>query len=117
MKSMPFLVTDSPYSLTGPVLYGYANQQKVRVMTRVAKARVFMNGRSQHVTIPAEFRFRSTQVTVRRDPSTGDLILSEVPDIQEIFSALDAAKIPADFMSEADRDRLPAQERQALDDL
>ncbi|MFT4114894.1 antitoxin [Silvibacterium sp.] len=84
-------------------------------MSQLTKARVFMNGRSQHVTIPAEFRFRSAQVTVRRDPSTGDLILSEVPEIEEIFAELDAAKIPADFMSDADRDRRPAEKRPEID--
>jgi virulence-associated protein VagC len=86
-------------------------------MSQPAKARVFMNGRSQHVTIPAEFRFSTAQVTVRRDETNGDLVLSEMPDIQEVFAALDAAKIPADFMCDADRDRRPAQERQALDEL
>ncbi|RXS94442.1 antitoxin [Silvibacterium dinghuense] len=86
-------------------------------MSQTAKARVFMNGRSQHVTIPAEFRFRSAQVTVRRDPASGDLILSEVPDIQEVFAALDAAKIPADFLCDEDRDRQPAPEREALHTL
>jgi hypothetical protein len=56
-------------------------------------------------------------VSIRRDPKSGDVILSEVPNIDEIFAALDAAKIPADFLSDADRDRRPPQDRQALDDL
>jgi antitoxin VapB len=81
-----------------------------------SKARVFMSGRSQHVTIPREFRFRSSEVSIRRDPN-GDVILSEVPNLAEVFAALDAARLPDDFMSNADRDRRPADSRPALDEL
>ncbi len=87
-------------------------------MSHTAKARVFMSGRSQHVTIPADFRFRSSVVSIRRDPTTGDVVLSEVPPIAEVFAALDAAKLPHDFLlTEADRDRRPAQERPELDKM
>lgn len=86
-------------------------------MAQSAKARVFMSGRSQHVTIPAEFRFRGSQVAVHRDPESGDIVLSEVPDIEEVFAELDAAQIPKDFMSDADRDRRPPQKRPELDRL
>ena len=48
-------------------------------MARRSKARVFMSGRSQHVTIPAEFRFTSDEVYIRRDAQTGDVILSQSP--------------------------------------
>jgi antitoxin VapB len=48
-------------------------------MANASKARVFMSGRSQHVTIPVGFRFRSSEVSIRRDPNSGDVILSEVP--------------------------------------
>lgn len=86
-------------------------------MVNTARARVFMSGRSQHVTIPREFRFRSSEVAIRRDPTTGDVILSEVPNLDEVFSALDAAKLPDDFMSDADRDRRPPEKRPELDRL
>jgi antitoxin VapB len=77
-----------------------------------------MSGRSQHVTIPREFRFRSSVVSIRRDPSSGDVILSEVPSLDEVFSALDAAKIPEDFlMTDADRERRPPADRPELDAL
>jgi antitoxin VapB len=85
-------------------------------MPNTAKARVFMSGRSQHVTIPVGFRFRSSEVSIRRDPN-GNIILSEVPNLSEVFAALDAAKLPDDFMSDADRDRRPAEDRPALDQL
>lgn len=45
-------------------------------MTRIAK--VFINGRSQAVRLPAEFRFGGTEVYVSRNES-GDVVLSEKP--------------------------------------
>lgn len=39
-------------------------------------AKLFKNGRSQAVRLPAEFRFEGEEVLVRRDPDTGDVILS-----------------------------------------
>jgi virulence-associated protein VagC len=76
-----------------------------------------MSGRSQHVTIPVEFRFRSPEVSIRRDAETGEVILSEIPPLSEVFAALDAAQLPSDFLSEDDRDRSPAEERSALEGL
>lgn len=45
--------------------------------TRVAK--LFMNGGSQAVRLPAEFRFEEDEVYVRRDERTGDVVLSSKP--------------------------------------
>jgi antitoxin VapB len=82
-------------------------------MAHVAKAKVFMSGRSQAVRIPAEYRFSSDEVYVRRDPQSGDLILSEAPGgWDEIFAALDNAGFPEDFM--ADRAQGNPQEREEL---
>jgi len=39
-------------------------------------AKLFKNGRSQAVRLPAEFRFEGDEVSIRRDPDTGDVILS-----------------------------------------
>ena len=44
-----------------------------------ATAKLFMNGRSQAVRLPAEFRFEGTEVDIRRDPETGNVILSPKP--------------------------------------
>lgn len=82
-----------------------------------ARARVFMSGRSQHVTIPVSFRFRSSEVTVRRDPESGDVILSEILPLPEVFAALDAEPFPEGFLSDADRDHRPPQFRPELDSL
>jgi antitoxin VapB len=77
-----------------------------------------MSGRSQHVTIPAEYRFRSSEVSIRRDPRTGDIILSEGPGTwRDVFAALDAANVPDDFLSETERDNRPPALRPALKEL
>jgi antitoxin VapB len=83
-------------------------------MTPISKAKVFYSGRSQAVRIPAEFRFKTDEVYVRRDPQSGDLILSESPvkTWKEIFKALDDANFPDDFLE--DRDRQPPQKRDDL---
>ena len=81
-------------------------------MAPSSKAKVFYSGRSQAVRIPAEFRFKTDEVFVRRDPQSGDLILSEsrpAKTWKEIFAALDEAGVPDDFL--ADRDTRPPQKR------
>jgi antitoxin VapB len=87
-------------------------------MAIVSKARVFMSGRSQHVTIPAEYRFRSKEVSIRRDAISGDIVLSEGPGAwADVFAALDSAGVPDDFLSAADRDSRPPASRPALEEL
>lgn len=82
-------------------------------MAQIAKTRVFMSGRSQHVTIPAEYRFTSDEVYVRRDPQSGDLVLSQVPGSwNEIYAALDRAGFPDDFL--ADRAQGAPEKREEL---
>jgi antitoxin VapB len=79
-------------------------------MAELAKAKVFMSGRSQAVRIPAEYRFATKEVYIRRDPLSGDLILSEAPGgWDEIFAALDKAGFPEDFLT--DRTQGAPQER------
>jgi antitoxin VapB len=41
-------------------------------------AKLFKNGRSQAVRLPAEFRFEGDEVRIRRDPETGDVVLSSL---------------------------------------
>lgn len=82
-------------------------------MAKVARTRVFMSGRSQHVTIPAEYRFTGEEVYVRRDTLSGDLILSQSPGgWQEFFAAVDNDKFPDDFL--ADRSQGNAEIREDL---
>lgn len=67
-------------------------------------AKIFITGRSQAVRLPMEYRFACSEVYIRRDPTTGDVVLSRRPDSWDAFFALDkTTEVPADFMSVADR--------------
>lgn len=75
-----------------------------------ATAKLFITGRSQAVRLPREFRFQGSEVFIRRDSRTGDVVLSPKPaSWQEFFELAERTKIPADFM--ADREDPPAEER------
>ena len=83
-------------------------------MVKSPKAKVFMNGRSQAVRIPAEFRFNSKEVYIRRTPG-GDVILSAKPEkksLKDVYALLDDAAVPDDFLSS--RDKRQAEERNLL---
>jgi antitoxin VapB len=70
-------------------------------------AKLFLNGRSQAVRLPAEFRFEGSQVFIRKDPTTNDVILSRRPESWDSFFKLTAqAGVPEDFMSDR-RDSAP----------
>ena len=67
-------------------------------------AKLFTTGRSQAVRLPAEFRFEGSEVFVRRDPKTGDVILSRKPaSWNGLFALYDRDDVPADFMGAGDR--------------
>ena len=51
-------------------------------------AKLFKNGRSQAVRLPAEFRFAGSEVLIRRDPLTGEVILSPKHRSMEEFLAV-----------------------------
>lgn len=73
-------------------------------------AKLFRNGRSQAVRLPADFRFPGSEVYVRRDPRTGDVILSRRPDSwQDFFDLTATLDIPDDFLS--NRRDTPPQKR------
>jgi antitoxin VapB len=42
-------------------------------------AKIFTTGRSQVVRLPLEFRFDVTEVYIRHDPATGDIVLPLKP--------------------------------------
>ena len=77
-------------------------------MPRTAK--LFTNGRSQAVRLPADFRFEGSEVFIRQDPETGDVILSRRPESWDNFFELtNHVNVPEDFMS--DRQDAPPQKR------
>ena len=52
-------------------------------------AKIFTTGRSQAVRLPLEFRFDVTEVFIRHDPATGDVVLSRKPsDWQGLLDAV-----------------------------
>jgi antitoxin VapB len=63
-------------------------------------ARIFTNGGSQAVRLPAEFRFEdATEVFIRRDAVTGDVVLSaKAPHTpwERFFSVRDQATVVED---------------------
>ncbi|WP_428413097.1 antitoxin [Legionella sp.] len=78
-------------------------------------AKIFTNGRSQAVRLPAAYRFNCTEVFIRKDPITGDVILSRKPgDWDDFFNLLKTVEIPKDFMVSRE-DSLP-QERDIFND-
>ena len=77
-------------------------------MPRTAK--LFRNGRSQAVRLPAECRFDGSEVFVRRDPVTGNVILSRRPDSwRDFFELMKTIDVPGDFL--AARKDSPPQRR------
>ncbi len=82
----------------------------------VLPSRVFMNGNSQAVRIPAEFRLGTDRVQISRTPE-GDLVIHPCPArrgqaLLEVLGGFDA-----DFVAALERDqaaKLPVQERETL---
>jgi len=71
-----------------------------------ATAKLFMNGRSQAVRLPAEFRFEGTEVLIERD---GDAVVLRPKPVgwDDFFAA--ESRTPDDFLAE--RDQQAPQER------
>jgi antitoxin VapB len=68
-------------------------------MARTAK--LFRNGRSQAIRLPSEFRFEGSEVYIRRDPSTGDVVLSRRPESwEDFFEMMKSIEVPPDFLSD-----------------
>jgi antitoxin VapB len=73
-------------------------------------AKLFRNGRSQAVRLPVEYRFEGSEVYIRRDQETGDIVISRRPDSwQDFFDLADRIGVPDEFLSE--RDQTPSQNR------
>jgi antitoxin VapB len=68
-------------------------------------AKLFTNGRSQAVRLPAAYRFDTKEVFIRRDADTGDVILSRRPATWDGFFAALQGGVPADFLAPGDREQ------------
>ncbi len=73
-------------------------------MSQIAK--LFTNGRSQAVRLPAAYRFDTKEVFIRLDTETGDVILSRKPATwDDFFAALKGADVPTDFLDDKERNQ------------
>ena len=71
-------------------------------------AKLFRNGKSQAVRLPMSFRFEGSEVCIRRDEQTGDVILSRRPTTWDgFFAALQGVEVPPDFLDENERRQTP----------
>ena len=67
------------------------------------RAKLFRNGRSQAVRLPAEFRFEGTEVEVHRDLESGAVVLTPVrPSAKELLELRDALLQEPGFRAELD---------------
>lgn len=95
------------------MVYTTEHREAITVATT---AKLFRNGRSQAVRLPAEFRFEGKEVFIRKDEKTGDVILSKRPDSWDEFFRIRDAAVQADpqafaeFMTE--RKDEPPQKRE-----
>ena len=86
-------------------------------MSDLAIAKVFMNGRSQAVRLPKEFRFDVDEVTVERR-ADGAVVLRPVPRdphaawVARLEAALDAFE---DMPDEIERDKTPPRDAPSWD--
>lgn len=81
-------------------------------MSETRTAKLFMNGASQAVRLPMEFRFEGKEVFVTRDDATGDVVLSIRPGAKawgEFFELLRAVNVPDEFMAERPLNVLPPE--------
>ena len=71
-------------------------------MRETRTAKLFRNGASQAVRLPAEFRFEETEVYATRDEQTGDVLLSSRPGVRawaDFFALMRSIDVPDDFMA------------------
>ena len=72
-------------------------------MTQTAK--IFTNGRSQAVRLPASYRFNTKEVFIYKDEDTGNIILSKKPtNWDDFFHKFNPTDIPADFLRKTERE-------------
>lgn len=93
------------------MVYTLMTTRSASVITMGQTAKIFANGRSQAVRLPAAFRFDVDEVFIRRDEATGDVILSRrPPDWGSFLAAVRVADAPPDFLGSEERAQ-PTQQR------
>ena len=75
------------------------------VALRMKTAKIFMNGRSQAVRLPKNYRFDCDEVYIRKDPESDDVIISKKPGTwDDFFRLIETVDVPDDFMAERDNE-------------
>jgi antitoxin VapB len=65
------------------------------------RAKLFRNGRSQAVRLPAAFRFEGKEVEIARDPESGAVVLTPVrPSASDLLELRDALLQEPGFRAE-----------------
>jgi antitoxin VapB len=78
--------------------------------TRIAK--LFKNGSSQAVRLPADFRFEGEEVYITRDEATGDVVLSTHPGARtwgDFFHLMETIDVPPEFMADRPLNAPPSE--------
>jgi len=81
-------------------------------MAQATTAKLFRNGASQAVRLPAEFRFEGSEVYISRDEASGDVILSKHPNAspwEEFFRMARTVEGAEDFMIDRPMNRIPVE--------
>ena len=80
--------------------------------TRTAK--LFKNGASQAVRLPADFRFEGDEIYIARDEATGDVLLSSRPGAKtwgDFFALMQSIEVPEEFMAKRPLNAVPKQRK------
>ena len=99
-----------------PLLEAWSSLGIDHIGVGVMRAKLFRNGRSQAVRLPAAFRFEGTEVEVHRDPESGAVVLTPVrPSARALLDQRDAllqepgSQDELDALFEGLRDTRPAE--------
>lgn len=88
-------------------------------MSEVKTAKLFRNGGSQAVRLPAEFRFEGDIVYIRPGERAGDVILSEAPPektLKDFYDRVGYLEEEIEFMEERPLNRVWKIKNPFLDD-
>ena len=72
-------------------------------MSETRRAKLFKNGASQAVRLPADFRFEGEEVYITRDEASGDVVLSTQPGAcvwGDFFDLMKTIDVPPEFMAD-----------------
>ena len=81
-------------------------------MSETRTAKLFKNGSSQAIRLPADSRFEGEEVYITRDEASGDVVLSTHPGARtwgDFFDLMQTIDVPPDFMVDRPMNVRPPQ--------